>query len=151
MIKIRAPFLAIVAWVALVATQASAQQKVEPHVDIDAADGVTYETNGLITATNGAIVHYITEDKSSNAVLTAERVSLDTSSHDIYAEGSVRLQREDQIWIGDKLHYNYETRQMDGEDFRTGKQPKVYFRRSDAGTEARAARTPTWFTPRNTP
>lgn len=123
MIKVRAPLLAVVGWAALVATQAVAQLKVEPHVEIEAASEVIYETNGLIRATNGVVVRYLTGEKSSNAVLTAERVTLNEPTHDIFAEGSVRLQREDQTWVGEKLHYNYETRQMDGEEFRTGKLP----------------------------
>lgn len=124
MLNIRMPLFAAAACAALVATQAAAQQKVHPYVDFEAAGGVTASTtNNYVEATNGVIVRYITGEKASSAVLTADRVSANQQTGDIFAEGSVRLQREDQTWIGEKLHYNFMTRQMDGQEFRTGKLP----------------------------
>jgi lipopolysaccharide assembly outer membrane protein LptD (OstA) len=35
----------------------------------------------------------------------------------------VRLQQYDQTWIGPRLHLNFMTKEMDGEDFRTGRGP----------------------------
>jgi LPS-assembly protein len=146
MIKVRALFLAVVAWAALVATQAVAQQRVEPHIEIEAASEVSYQTNGEVSATNGVVVRYLTDDKSSNAVLTADRMMANQDTGDIFAEGSVRLQREDQTWIGDKLHYNFITREMDGEQFRTGKQPGFASGESMHGQGATATNTNVVYT-----
>ncbi len=59
----------------------------------------------------------------SVAALTADAASVNTRTGDIYADGSVRLQRGDQTWVGSRLHYNYLTKQMDGAQFRTGQAP----------------------------
>ncbi len=123
MIKARAPFLAVVFLAALVATPVAAQELTEPHLDIEAAGEVTYETNGLVTATNGVVVRYLTPVATSNAVLTAERLTANETTGEMLAEGSVRVQREDQTWTGDKLRYNYKTGESDGENFRAGKMP----------------------------
>jgi lipopolysaccharide assembly outer membrane protein LptD (OstA) len=75
-----------------------------------------YQT-GLGTATNGVLIRY------RNAVLTAERVTIDRKSDEVIADGRVRIQQEGQIWAGEQIHYNFKTRQMETEQFRTGKTP----------------------------
>ncbi|TAK92677.1 MAG: LPS-assembly protein LptD [Verrucomicrobia bacterium] len=72
---------------------------------------------GRITATNGVIASY------SNLVLTAESASLDQTSGDITADGGVRIQMEDQLWTGEHIRFNFKTRQMSSDEFRTGKFP----------------------------
>jgi len=57
------------------------------------------------------------------AVLTAETVTLDQQSGEALAEGKVRIQRDEQIWVGDKIRYNFKTREIQAEQFRTGKPP----------------------------
>ncbi len=72
---------------------------------------------GLFTATNGVVVKY------GHAVLTAAQATVDQRSGWVVADGSVRVENEGQIWVGDHLSYNFKTRQMTAEQFRTGKTP----------------------------
>ena len=71
----------------------------------------------LAVATNGVLIKY------SGAVLTAEKVTLNQQTGEAVADGTVRIQHEDQIWAGDHIRYNFKTRQMEAEQFRTGKAP----------------------------
>ena len=71
----------------------------------------------LLRGTGGVLVKY------GGAVLTAETVTLDQQSGEALAEGKVRIQRDEQIWVGDKIRYNFKTREIQAEQFRTGKPP----------------------------
>ena len=72
---------------------------------------------GLATATNGVGVEY------GHAVLTAEQATVDRASGWVVADGSVRVENEGQIWVGNHISYNFKTRIMTSEQFRTGKTP----------------------------
>jgi lipopolysaccharide assembly outer membrane protein LptD (OstA) len=72
---------------------------------------------GVITATNGVAIHY------SNVVLVAWSASVNTNSGEVIADGNVRIQRDDQVWVGEHMRYNFKTRQIEAEQFRTGKTP----------------------------
>jgi len=74
-------------------------------------------TTGVARGTNGVIFRY------GGAVVTAEAMSVDSNSGEISAEGRVHIQREEQIWAGEHIRYNYKTRQMEAQQFRTGKTP----------------------------
>ncbi len=39
------------------------------------------------------------------------------------ADGHVRIESGDQIWVGEHIRYNFKTHQMRSEEFRTGKPP----------------------------
>lgn len=94
----------------------------EKTLEILSKEGETdyFETNGMTmaVATNGAVVKY-----GEEAVLSADRVSINEKTGDIYADGSVRLQKDNQTWIGDHIHYNFKTSETDGTQFRAGKTP----------------------------
>jgi len=83
---------------------------VEGHVDYDMA-------TGSATGTNGVFVRY------GNAVLTADNASVNTRTGDVQADGHVRIESGDQLWVGDHIFYNFKSRQMRSEQFRTGKSP----------------------------
>ena len=77
---------------------------------------------GIATGTGGVI--FI----SGNAVLSADKVTLvrdanDENSGEVLAEGKVRIQRGQQIWIGESIRYNFVTGHMQAESFRTGQPP----------------------------
>jgi hypothetical protein len=72
---------------------------------------------GLGLGTNGVLVTY------RGAVLTADQVSLDYESGEVVADGDVRIQNEDQVWVGEHIRYNFKTHQMEAEQFRTGRTP----------------------------
>ena len=72
---------------------------------------------GLITGTNGVFVKY------GGAVLTADVVSVNKQTADVLADGNVRIESGDQLWVGDHIRYNFKTKRMASEQFRTGKSP----------------------------
>jgi lipopolysaccharide assembly outer membrane protein LptD (OstA) len=73
--------------------------------------------NGTASGTNGVYIKY------GNATLTADSASLNTQSGEVVADGHVRIESADQLWVGDHIRYNFKTRQMRSEQFRTGKWP----------------------------
>jgi LPS-assembly protein len=125
MTRLRAPLTVLLFWASLVLTQAAPQEKPPlPRVEISAAtEAVHYVTNGLEVWSNAVVVNYLALDPSSNVVLTADSVSVNTNTGDMYAEGSVRLLRQDQTWTGPRIHYNFKTQLFDADEFRAGKWP----------------------------
>ncbi len=83
---------------------------VEGKVDYDLASGTAVGTNGV----------YI---KYGNTTLTTDNASVNTKTGDVDADGHVRIESGDQLWVGENVHYNFKTRQMRTEQFRTGKFP----------------------------
>jgi LPS-assembly protein len=71
----------------------------------------------MFTGTNGVYVKY------GDTVLTADTVSLNQQTGAVLADGNVRIEMGDQIWIGEHITYNFKTRQMHSDQFRTGKPP----------------------------
>ncbi len=67
--------------------------------------------------TNGVVIRY------TNAVLTARQAMVNLASGEAQAQGEVVLQRGNEIWRGERLLYNFRTRELAAEDFRTGKAP----------------------------
>ncbi|HSA10510.1 MAG TPA: hypothetical protein P5205_09090 [Candidatus Paceibacterota bacterium] len=72
---------------------------------------------GLGLGTNGVLVRFGT------AFLTADQVSVNQQSGLVAADGQVRIQSENQVWAGEHIRYNFKTRQLEAEQFRTGKPP----------------------------
>lgn len=68
-------------------------------------------------ATNGVMVRY------GDAVLTADRVRVDQLTGEVVAEGRVRIQRDELVWAGENVRYNFFTRKLESEQFRTGHAP----------------------------
>jgi lipopolysaccharide assembly outer membrane protein LptD (OstA) len=56
-------------------------------------------------------------------VLTADSATVNVQSGETVADSRVRIQQGDQLWAGDHIRYNFLTRQMESEQFRTGKSP----------------------------
>jgi LPS-assembly protein len=67
---------------------------VEGHVDFDPA-------TGLWSGTNGIFVKY------GDETLTADSASLDTKSGQVAADGHVRIESGDELWVGDHIRYNF--------------------------------------------
>ncbi len=78
---------------------------------------VQFDSESNFIATNGVIVKY------AGAVLTAEQVSGNINTGDIMADGHVRIQREEQVWLSEHIHCNFKTRQIEAQHFRTGHPP----------------------------
>ena len=72
---------------------------------------------GFVTATNGVIVTY------GQTRLIANRLTLNQKTGDVVAEGMVNLQRENELWQGDRLEYNFLTKKIKAEEFKVGQVP----------------------------
>jgi lipopolysaccharide assembly outer membrane protein LptD (OstA) len=72
---------------------------------------------GIAEATNGVRVIY------GNTVLTADKVRLDQPSGETIADGNVRIQQAEQLWVGQHMTFNFKNQQMEANQFRTGKAP----------------------------
>jgi LPS-assembly protein len=82
----------------------------EGHVEYDLANGTAHGTNGVF-------VQYGT------ASLMADSADMNLQTGEVTADGHVRIQQGDEVWAGDHIRYNFKTRQMQSESFRTGKPP----------------------------
>ena len=84
-----------------------------PHV----VEGSVFYENGIWYGTNGIYVKY------GDSFLTTDNMSLNEQTGDVVADGHVRIESGDQIWVGEHINYNFKTHQMQSEEFRTGKPP----------------------------
>jgi lipopolysaccharide assembly outer membrane protein LptD (OstA) len=71
----------------------------------------------ITTGTNGVYVKY------GSTVLTADNVSLNKETGDVVADGHVRIETGDEIWVGEHITYNMNTHLMQSEQFRSGMPP----------------------------
>jgi LPS-assembly protein len=99
-----------------------AQQEINSPIDIrslqNGATGIYLDLrNNTARGTNGVFIDY------NGTVLTADSVFLDRNSGQAIADGHVRIQQGDQLFVGDHFHYNFKTHQMIADQFRSGKSP----------------------------
>jgi lipopolysaccharide assembly outer membrane protein LptD (OstA) len=57
------------------------------------------------------------------ATLVADSATLNQRTGEIEADGHVRIEQGGLLWVGEHIHYNFKTHQMQSEEFRTGKPP----------------------------
>ena len=72
---------------------------------------------GMAVITNGVEITY------GDAVLTADEARVNSTTGEVLAAGHVRILRDDLAWTGDSIRYNFKTRQLEAEVFRTGHWP----------------------------
>lgn len=72
--------------------------------------------------TNGVIVKF-NHPTYGTGVLVADQARINTTTGDIVAAGNVYIQRDDLVWSGENISYNFRTRKMEAAQFRTGKSP----------------------------
>lgn len=82
----------------------------EGKVDFDAKTGTVTYSNGIFVS-------------DGSAVLTANSAAVNTKTGDVVADGNVHIESGDQLWVGEHISYNFKTKQMRSEQFRTGKTP----------------------------
>jgi LPS-assembly protein len=88
-------------------------------------EGLVFDFNtGEVSYTNHPVVRY------GNAVLSAQKARLNQNSGDIVAEGTVRLQQDNEVWFGERIEYNFKTRKILATEFRAGQPP--YFAKGSA-------------------
>ncbi|MEI2726250.1 MAG: LPS assembly protein LptD [Verrucomicrobiota bacterium] len=121
--------LAALLAVAAIAFAGSVFAQVKPELELEirtlsnSGDGqIEYDSaKGTFVYTNGLMLKY------GDAVLTADAVRGNTITGEIFAVGHVHILRDDLAWTGDSVQYNYKTRQMLAEQFRTGYPPASVF------------------------
>lgn len=105
------------------ASSTSAQDPVWQLKSLTEESTSEYDLNTrVLTADHGAMVTY-QDDSGAEAVLTADRITINETTGLAVAEGKVYLQRDNQVWTGDRLEYNFLTREMKSGAFRTGMAP----------------------------
>ncbi len=82
----------------------------EGKVDFDPKTGTVNYSNGI----------FVSDGKS---VLTANSAAVNTKTGDVMADGNVHIESGDQLWVGEHISYNFKTKLMRSEQFRTGKSP----------------------------
>jgi len=81
------------------------------------AEGNVEIADDIATGTNG--VYF----RDGNQSLTADNASWNIKSGEATADGHVRIESGDTLWVGDHIRFNFKTRQMQSASFRTGKWP----------------------------
>jgi lipopolysaccharide assembly outer membrane protein LptD (OstA) len=80
-------------------------------------EGSVTITSTSATGTNGVFARY------GDTTLTADSATVDFQTGETVADGRVRIEQGEQIWLGEHINYNFKTRQMQTEQFRTGRPP----------------------------
>jgi lipopolysaccharide assembly outer membrane protein LptD (OstA) len=91
----------------------------EERIEIEAVNPgqVDFDYGTGIATLTDFVVRY------KGAVLTAQRGRLNEKTGDVLAEGSVILESENAIWRGERLQYNFLSKQLQAGQFRTGRAP----------------------------
>ena len=82
----------------------------EGQVEFDMASSTAHYTKGIFV-------------RNGDTILTADSASISMQTGEAVADGHVRIEQGDQLWVGEHIRYNFKTRQMQSEQFRTGKSP----------------------------
>jgi len=85
---------------------------------------VDYDPNtGIEHVTNGMYLHYHDAAHHREVIVTADSGWANTKTFEAEANGHVHLQSGDEIWVGEHIHYNLKTHQLEAGEFRTGEAP----------------------------
>jgi LPS-assembly protein len=109
--------LSILALGGLAVLSARAQEKL-PDLEIEHLSDKTTLVNDFEKHTwvgkNGVLV------KQGTSILLADNIWLDEATRQVVAEGAVTLQRDNFYWTGDRLEYNFITREIGANSYRAG-------------------------------
>ncbi len=72
---------------------------------------------GISVATNGVSISY------SNVLLTADSATANEQTGEVSAQGNVIINTRGMLWKGDRVIYNFKSRQMQTEHFKAGRVP----------------------------
>jgi LPS-assembly protein len=139
MSKPRAPFLLLFLWLPLMCAQADPPGPPGDRVKISAELMLLpfgKDTTIIIFSNNVVAIDGLT-------LLTANYATVNTNTGDIFAEGSVRIQKQNATWVGEHLHYNYFTTALDAQQFRAGQFPTFVMGEGLAGNRTNGTYTAT--------
>ena len=121
--KLLAALLAFAAIALAVSAQVKPELELEIRTLSNSGDGqIEFDSrNGTFVYTNGVMLKY------GDAVLTADEVRGNAITGEVFANGHVRILRDDLAWTGDNIRYNYKTSQLEAEQFRAGHPPSSAF------------------------
>ena len=81
------------------------------------ASGSTNYQNGIATAEGNVAIH------TGDADIYADHATYDPKTHNVAAQGHVRIYRTVGLFVGDRVIYNTETKEIQAVDMKTDKQP----------------------------
>ena len=120
--KCRASLRWLACWFLLTGLSAgAAEPRGQFKIDLlskDASQSLNLNT-GLMTAQGGARVRYETE-QGKDVELTASRILLNQTTGEAQAEGTVFLRGDGHLWVGERLTYNFKTKVLKADEFRSG-------------------------------
>jgi LPS-assembly protein len=122
----RAATLVFLTFVCLAAPSATAQE--QPYLEIvplNEEGGIEADLKARsVIITNGVVVKFKHPNPVyGQGVLVAERATVNQTTGDIIASGRVQIQRDDLVWAGENISYNFLTRKMEAVQFRAGRSP----------------------------
>lgn len=88
-----------------------------PELTVEAGNYSADLKTGLLDFPNGTSLRY------GDAVLKADRATVNKTTGEVLASGNVRIQNVGMVWAGDHVRYNFKTGQMQTDKFRAGKPP----------------------------
>jgi LPS-assembly protein len=112
--KLLLPILALLA--AAPFTPAAEVGTEKQPIEITAAGDTNYQ-NGIATAHGNVAIH------AGDADIYSDSATYNPKTHDVLAEGHVRIYRTAGLFVGDKAIYNTETKKIQAVDIRTDKTP----------------------------
>lgn len=84
---------------------------------------------GIFTGTNGISISY------SNVLLTADSVTANQETGEVFARGNVTIKNKGMVWKGQQITYNFKTQQMQSEQFKAGQSPFFFSGQTLVGTQ----------------
>src|SRR3954462_12069469 len=107
------PILSLFAAASLARGELATEKK---PLEISATGDTNYE-NGIATAHGNVSIH------AGDADIYADSVRYNPTTHEVLAEGNVRIYRVQGLFVGDRAIYNTETKKIQAVDIRTDKEP----------------------------
>ncbi|MDB6021719.1 MAG: Organic solvent tolerance protein [Pedosphaera sp.] len=100
-------------------------QLAEPSLEIKGnTNALVYvDTNGMTMSVISNGVTVISTDESGPTIITADKGTWNMTTSDVLFQGSVRVQKGAETWIGEEFEYHFDTKQLDGKHFRMGQAP----------------------------
>lgn len=119
----RTALLALMTFCCLGPRPAAAQEdsylEIVPRAGAGVVEGNINPTNRYVVITNGLVVKF-KHPTYGQGVLLADRARVNVNSGVVVATGGVRIQRDDLVWAGENITYDFYSKKMEAAQFRAG-------------------------------